>query len=189
MAQGSLRIGRVIIEPKKNIGAARNTGVRAARGEVVLFTNADTMASRNLLMAYNELFKDRGVVAATGPLVPLEKTTGFIRFGYGFASVTLAKLSFASGRPAISGSNFAARRSAFVKAGGFDESLTTYEDLDLAHRLRALGSVRYIDSAVVATSTRRITRWGVPRYILFNASNVARYNLFHRSNSHYEPIR
>lgn len=180
---------RVVIEKKKNIGAARNAGVRAAKGDLVLFTNADTKASKDLLMTYAELFKDRDVVAASGPLVPLEETTSFIRFGYRFASVYLARISFMTGKPAISGSNFMVRKSAFRKCGGFDESLVTYEDLDLAHRLAKLGKVMYVKNAIVATSTRRIVRWGIPRYILFNAGNVLRYNLFHKSKEHYEPIR
>ena len=180
---------KVIIFKKRNIGAARNAGVKIASGSIIMFTNADTKACRNLLKTYSQLFTDKGVVAATGPLIPLEETTAFIRFGYLFASVYLAKLSFMTGKPAISGSNFAIRKSAFRKCGGFDESLFTYEDLDLAHRLARRGSVKYIDSAVVATSTRRILKWGVPRYILFNAGNVAKYNLFHASKEEYEPVR
>ena len=181
--------GTVITWRKRNIGAARNAGARAARGRIVLFTNADTMASKGLLMSYHRLFTDRSVVAATGPLVPLERTSRFMRFCYWFASVVLAKASFVTGKPAISGSNFAVRRSAFMKCGGFDESLATYEDLDLAHRLSSMGRVLYANDAVVATSTRRIARWGVARYVIFNAVNVARYNMFHRSIGHYEPIR
>ena len=101
----------------------------------------------------------------------------------------LAKITFVGGKPAISGSNFIVRKSAFKRCGGFDELLYTYEDLDLAHRLKRLGDVRYMDDAFVATSTRRIVKWGIPRYILFNAGNVLRYNLFHKSKEHYEPIR
>jgi glycosyltransferase involved in cell wall biosynthesis len=180
---------RVVIHRKGDIAAARNRGVRAARGDLIMFTNADTRASKNLLGIYHELFKNKGVVAASGPLIPLEQTTRFIRFGYKFASVYLAKISYHTGKPAISGSNFIVRKSAFKKCGGFDESLVTYEDLDLAHRLAKVGEVRYVNNAVVATSTRRIVKWGVFRYILFNTSNVIRYNLFHDSNKEYEPIR
>ncbi len=183
------KYGKVVIEPKRNIGAARNTGVKYAKGEIVFFTNADTKPSKGLFKIYNELFKDKEIVAATGPLVPLEKATPFIRFGYWFASVNLAKFSFSIGKPSISGSNFAARKSTFKRCGGFDESLFTYEDLDLTLRMSKFGTVKYIDDAVVATSLRRIKRWGVPRYILFNAGNVAKYNLFHKAKENYEPIR
>ncbi len=180
---------KVITEQKNNIGAARNAGAKLAKGELIMFTNSDTMASRGLLKAYSKLFKDKSVVAASGPLMPLEDTTRFIRFGYKFASVYLAKLSFAIGKPAISGSNFIVRKSAFNRCGGFDESLVTYEDLDLTLRLSKEGKIIYVKDAVVATSTRRIVKWGVIKYIIFNAGNVVRYNLFHKSKEHYEPIR
>jgi glycosyltransferase involved in cell wall biosynthesis len=181
--------GKIIIEPKKNIGAARNTGARFARGSLILFTNADTMASKNLLKIYKDAFMDKNIVAASGALIPLEKSTKLIRFGYRCASVYLAKMSFATKNPAISGSNFMVRKSTFKKCGGFDESLYTYEDLDLAHRLARMGQVKYIRNAIVATSTRRIVKWGILRYVLFNTGNVLRYNLFHKSKRYYEPIR
>jgi len=181
--------GRDVVETKRNIGAARNVGARLAKGDFIMFTNADTKVSKNLLKTYLDIFKDKNVVAASGPLIPLEDTTRFIRFGYRYASFYLAKLSFAIGKPAISRSNSMVRTSAFKKCGGFDESLVTYEDLDLALRLSKIGEIRYVDDAVVATSTRRIVKWGVYRYILFNAGNVLRYNLLHKSKEHYEPIR
>jgi glycosyltransferase involved in cell wall biosynthesis len=180
----------VIIEPRKGIGLARNTGARQAKGKVIFFTNADTKPSRNLLKIYADLFDgDKKIVAASGPLLPLEGTTWFIRFGYWFASVCLAKLSFWLGMPAISGSNFAVRRSAFEKAGGFNEAFETYEDLDLSGRLKKLGKVVFIDEARVQTSVRRIKRWGLARYIVFNAGNVVSYNLFKRPKSNYEEVR
>ncbi len=180
---------RIIIEKRKGIGLARNTGAKKARGSILFFTNADTAPSPDVLNIYNELFKDNAVVAATGPMVPLEKTTHFIQFGYKFASVSLAKFSFKLGMPAMSGSNIAVRKASFEKAGGFNELLETYEDIDLIARVKRLGSVVYADDAVVATSTRRIEAWGVRKYILFNAGNVLRYNLSKRSKKNYEPIR
>ena len=169
---------RVLIEKRKGIGLARNTGAKAAKGRILFFTNADTAPSLNVLELYANAFNDKNLAAATGPMVPLENTTRFIRFGYWFASVSLAKLSFKMGMPAMSGSNIAMRRSAFEKAGGFNTKLETYEDIDLIARVKKLGKVRYIDNAVVATSTRRIEAWGIRRYILFNAGNVFRYNLY-----------
>ena len=181
--------GKVVIDKHNNISAARNLGAKLAKGDLIMFTNADTHASKDVLKIYWELFKDKNVVAASGPLIPLEETTRFIRFGYKFASVYLARISFAIGKPAISGSNFIVRKSAFKKCGGFDESLVTYEDLDLTLRLSKTGKIKYVKNTVVATSTRRIVKWGVVRYILFNAGNVLRYNLFHKSKENYEPIR
>ncbi len=183
------KYGKVVIEKRRGIGLARNTGVDAARGEVIFFTNADTKLAENVLETYAKAFEDEKVVAASGPLVPLEEASAFIRFGYRFASVWLAKLSFKLGKPAIAGSNFAVRKSAFNTVGGFDTGLETYEDLDLTLRLRKAGEIAYIDNAVVATSTRRIKKWGIPKYIYFNASNVIKYNLFKKSHKNYEYVR
>ncbi len=183
------KMGKVVIEKGKGVGRARNTGARAAKGNIIFFTNADTALSNDLLRKYHDLFRDKSIVAATGPLTPLEDVTPFIRFGYRFASFYLAKLALTIGQPSISGSNFAVRRKEFERARGFDESLITYEDLDLAKRLKRFGRVVFLNDAHVATSSRRIKAWGVTRYILFNAGNVLRYNLYHRSKSDYEPIR
>ncbi len=183
------KYGKVIIEKREGIGLARNTGVQAAKGKIIFFTNADTKLAKNALGVHAKAFKNKKLVAASGPLVPLEETTAFIRFGYRFASVWLAKLSFALGQPAIAGSNFAVRKDAFRKVGGFDTALETYEDLDLTLRLRKTGEIAYLNDAVVATSTRRIRKWGVLRYIYFNASNVIKYNFFKKSHGNYEYVR
>ncbi len=181
--------GKVVIEKRKGIGLARNIGVAHAKGELLFFTNADTSLSPSVLDVYAKAFDKRELVAATGPLVPIEETTKFIRFWYKFASVWLAKLSFWLGRPAIAGSNFSVRKSAFEKVGGFDTSFDTYEDLDLTMRLRNAGEIAYINEAIVATSTRRIRKWGIPKYIYFNASNVLKYSLFKRAHKNYEYVR
>jgi len=53
------------------------------------------------------------VVAATGPILPLEKTKRSITWGYKFVSILFVKLAIKIGRPTIVGSNFAVRRSIF----------------------------------------------------------------------------
>ncbi len=180
---------KVIAQKSKTVGGARNDGARVAKGDLIFFTNADTAPSSGLLRLYHDLFRDKRIVAASGPLLPLEKTTLFIRFGYRFASVYLAKFAYLIGSPSMTGSNMAVRRSAFRKSGGFDTSLVTYEDLDLTLRLKKHGKVVFHDLAKVKTSTRRIVAWGVPRYIYFNAMNVAKYNFTRKAHGHYEVIR
>ncbi|MEM3791629.1 MAG: glycosyltransferase [Candidatus Micrarchaeaceae archaeon] len=182
--------GKVLIEKRRGIGIARNRGAKEAKGEILFFTNGDTMLSKRLLETYDKEFsKDAGLVAATGPLEPLENVNLLIRAGYFGASVLLAKFALMIGQPSISGSNFAIRKDAFEKAKGFNEHLYTYEDLDLSRRIKNYGKVKFIDSAVVKTSARRILKWGLVKYTFFNASNVLKYYAFKRPYTEYEPIR
>lgn len=183
-------VGRVITERRKGIALARNRGARAAKGKILFFTNADTSPCPTLLETYHNEFKDDpGMVAATGPLKPLEKADTIMRMGYKFVSVFLAKFAMAVGQPSISGSNFAVRADAFRRVHGFNERYETYEDLDLSIRLKSIGEVRYINEAMVKTSTRRIEAWGIPKYVAFNFRNIVKYNLSKNPAKNYEPIR
>ncbi len=180
---------RVIVQKHRNIAGARNDGARIARGGVIFFTDADSKPSADHLMLLHKAFKDKSIIAASGPVLPLERTTATLRFSYALESVYLTKLSFALGSPTIIGSNFAVRRAAFERSGGFNDSLTTYEDLDLSKRLKKLGRIIYLDGAKVRTSVRRVVAWGLPRYVGFHALNAVRYNLARKPATEYKPVR
>ncbi|MDE1822959.1 MAG: glycosyltransferase [Candidatus Micrarchaeota archaeon] len=183
------RYARVIVEKKRGISLARNIGAKAANGEILLFMDADTKPSRKLLQTYDRVFRDRRVVAATGPILPLEKTSRRVGAGYRFVSIVFVKASIKAGRPSIVGSNFAVRKSAFDRAHGFDERLMTYEDWDLSTRLKRLGRIAYSNDAVVHTSIRRINAWGISGYFVYHTLNIFRYHLFRRPQTDYKQIR
>ncbi len=180
---------RVVTEKRRGISRNRNTGARAARGRLLVFLDADTVPSEHLLEAYERSMRDDGVVAATGPIYPLEKTSRRVSLGFKFVSVLFVKSSILLGRPSVVGLNFAVKKSAFDKIGGFNEDYATYEDWDLSLRLRKHGRIKYVDDAVVHTSTRRINAWGVSGFFGYHVGNIARYHLLKKPKEHYEPIR
>lgn len=179
---------KVVIERRRGIARGRNAGARAAKGRILIFLDADTRPSERLVEAYVNNLKGN-VVAATGPILPLEKTKKSIELGYKFVSIFFVKLAIKIGRPTIVGSNFAVRRDVFEKAGGFNDNLITYEDWDLSKRLKKFGKIRYVDDAVVYTSARRIFAWGIRGFFNFHVGNIIRYNLFKKPKEEYEPIR
>ncbi len=184
----SKKYARVIVDKRKGIGRARNIGAKIAKGKVLVFIDADTMPSKDTLKAYKNIINDK-VVAATGPILPLEKTNLRITLGFKFVSIFFVKLAIKIGKPSIVGSNFAISKKAFNKINGFDEKLITYEDWDLSNRVKKYGKIEFVDDAVVYTSTRRVEKWGISGFFMFHVGNMIRYNLFKKSKDHYEEIR
>ncbi|WP_181782005.1 glycosyltransferase [Pseudonocardia pini] len=67
---------RVISEPRRGISAARNAGVRAARGEIIAFTDDDVRVDRTWLRALTGRFvTEPGVAAVLGLVVAGELET------------------------------------------------------------------------------------------------------------------
>lgn len=180
---------KVVVEKRKGIGRARNRGAAVAKGSILVFLDADTRPSRNLLKVYRNAFAKMKIVAATGPIEPLEKTSRRVRMGFKFVSVFFVKSSILVGRPSVVGLNFAVRKSAFRRVGGFNEKYATYEDWDLSLRLRRAGRIEYLDNALAYTSARRIEAWGISGFFRYHVGNMARYHVLRKPKEYYEPIR
>lgn len=183
------RYAEVIVEYGKGAGRGRNIGARAAKGKILVFLDADSKPSPNLLLNYHKIFQNRGVVAATGPIRPLEKTSPKIRVGYVLVAVYFVKLSLLFGNPSIIGSNFAVRADKFRLARGFNEKFLTYEDWDLSKRLKKYGEIVYSNDAVVNTSVRRVAAWGLSGYFIYYFINMLMYHFLKRSRTNYKHIR
>ncbi|MDE1850582.1 MAG: glycosyltransferase [Candidatus Micrarchaeota archaeon] len=179
---------RVVIERKRGISSGRNAGARIAKGKILVFIDADTRATRDVLKIYSKALGN-GVVAATGPILPLEKTNLLMQLGYLFVSEIFVKLSIALGMPSIVGSNFAITKKSFDAINGFNENLITYEDWDLSTRVKKLGKIDFLEDAIVYASVRRVKAWGIGHYFTFHVGNMFRYKFFKRSKDSYDPIR
>ena len=183
------RGARVIVEKKEGIGRARNAGAAVARGRILVFLDADTKPDAMLLGVYRRALSTGSAIAATGPIMPLEKSNLLVRLGFLFVSVLFVKASILLGRSSVVGLNFAVRKSSFDKARGFNPRYVTYEDWDLSLRLRKLGRIAYLGDATVRTSARRVKAWGIYGFFAFHVGNMLRYNMGREPKRHYEPVR
>ncbi len=181
---------KLFIERKKGVARARNKGANYASGNLLFFIDADTIASPNLLQNYYELFsRNKKILAATGPIKPLEKTTAKIRFSYFVVSKICVPFLIFFKRALIIGHNFCIRKTIFIKLKGFNENYITYEDWDLSTRLQKFGRIKFVSNAVVYTSIRRTAKWDIIKYLFFTLGNIVRYGLFKKPKSDYELIR
>ncbi|UTF55109.1 glycosyltransferase [Natronosalvus rutilus] len=174
--------------PKKTASGparARNRGAKQASGDVLCFTDADTVVPptwvRDHCRHYSVATKST-VVGVGGPLEPLEPGLRH-RVCFRLLSDWWDRLSWPLGFVQQPGPNCSVRRTAFERVGGFDESLPFLEDTDLSLRLRREGEVVYDRECAVRTSVRRQEREGYGRLFLTYARGYLAYLLPGRSPS------
>jgi glycosyltransferase involved in cell wall biosynthesis len=158
----------VVAEPRLGVCRARQTGVDAARGEIVVSTDADTTPPADWLARIDATFQAHD--AAGTPVIAVAGPCRYIDPPWWAA--TIPPLWFAgiaaiarAGRGVryITATNVAFVRDRFP---GYDVSLHQGGDeMDLLRTLRRLGSVVWDQELVVDTSSRRM-REGLPYTVL-----------------------
>lgn len=122
-----------------NRASARNLGTEEAKGEIILFTDADIIADFRLIeehIRFHELYEDIAVVGCeiqVSNLEELEKVKSKIQKKRTLHPDTrkyLSWLYFLTGNASVS-------RKKIIEAGMFDENFSGYghEDLELGYRL------------------------------------------------------
>lgn len=122
---------RVVFEPVNQIGRARNTGASSASGEWLLFMDADSHPSRELLDDTKALTCRPDVLLA-GATIALDDATPAFRFVCGVWNLVSRM------RRLVAGSFILVRASAFREVGGFDLKFFAGEEIDLALRLQKI---------------------------------------------------
>lgn len=180
---------RIVLVKKKGIGAGRNAGARVAKGDIFLFVDADTMLLFNGLKEMAEAFREKGVVAATCPVIPQSfKARDFSIY---WIYNQFVKASMKTKIPQIGGMCCAYRKDAFWKAGGFSETLQTYEDYDLSRKVVESGKCVFVENTMAITSSRRIEAWGGTKAAKKYLTSYLIYLLTEKgmTRSEYRPVR
>lgn len=139
---------RLVVEPVRGRGRAKNAGARAARGRWLIFLDADSVASPNLARAVVTRVES-GCPAGSVRLVA--HSDDLLDRGF-FALMEVGKRLFG-----IRAQMFYCNADLFHQLGGFDEGLEIAEDLEFLRRLRRRGvCVCHLTEAYIATSPRRL---------------------------------
>ena len=131
--------------------AARNTGIRAAGGEILAFTDADCRPQASWLSALIQPFADSTVVIVAGEIVALPGKTLLEQHAERQDTLsqkhTLAHPFCPYGQTA----NLAIRRQVLEQVGLFRPYLTTGGDADLCWRIQrgVAGQLKFAPTAIV----------------------------------------
>lgn len=121
-----------LIDETRNLGYLRNRGARAARGKILLFTNADAVLPQGFLARMSQEFQDPTVAAVSGRTIPLN---GGVICSAAYAAFDLLRWMAARiGQFSPSGNFLAVHARVFWAVGGFHK-LRVNEDGELGIRL------------------------------------------------------
>ena len=141
---------RVVRLPdKKTISAVRNGGVARASGDILVFLDADCTVAEDWLLGAEPYFnRDDISCFGSSPIIPddatwVEKTWFLVRKSH----------QQVFERDWQESTNMFIPRTAFERAGGFNEELATCEDVDLSYRLLKLGKI-ISDTRIIAVHHR-----------------------------------
>lgn len=167
---------KVVFEPVNQIARARNAGAAAATGDWLIFVDADSHVSRDLLADVAEVIRD-GQHLAGGCTVRLDHAPWWAGlFLHGWTILSLCARWAA-------GSFIFVQADAFRAVGGFNQALYASEEIDLSQRLnrlarqRKLRLMRILTRHPLLTSGRKAhlyTPWEGLRFMLKTAFSLGR---------------
>jgi len=182
---------RVVDEPSKGLVVARETGRRAATGDILAYVDADCRAPFHWLERVERRFKKHpALVAVTGPyrFYDWDFLGRVILRSYDavVAPPTHVLVHYFMGAGAILyGGNFAVRKDSLERIGGFDRSIEFHgEDTNLGRRLTPIGSIHVARECWIWTSARRYRAMGKRKVFGLYVRNFWSEILRHRPADH-----
>lgn len=151
---------RLVVLSDKGLGVSRNLGAKLARGEILMFLDADTLLEPGALQTVANQFT-RKYASGTFRGCPDIKTTAF-QMIYG-----LKNFMHCSGIHHGSSGVILCWRKDFLAVHGFDEALQIRENSELMHRLSQFGKYRYISETSAMTSMRRYENVGTKKMLFY----------------------
>jgi glycosyltransferase involved in cell wall biosynthesis len=173
---------RLIALSQKSLGVARNLGARMAKGELIIFLDADTTLEPMALRRIAQDFSPGSAAATIRGRPDCERFE--FRLIYMIKNFMHRWLLHAGSSGVI-----ICWKYQFVQAGGFDEGLEICENSELIRRLKKFGRYKYIGDVSATTSMRRYEQRGFLRliWLWFKLWLQSIFGDLH--HKHYETVR
>ena len=156
----------VVREMNKGTLWARERGRREAKGEILVFMDADCLPEKDWLAKGSARFSDSRISAVSGPYDYYDAKPFFRKFSLGFQQTVYVFFNWLmqalkKGAVTIGGNTFM-RATAMASAGGFDTSFTFYgDDTDTAMKLAHFGRVIFDPRLSIKSASRRFKKDGI----------------------------
>lgn len=157
-----------------NPPTARNNGAKIAKGNILLFLDADSMIDKDFLKNSLNDFQNRKLDVAGSYLHPLSNDL-IDRIFLGIFNVWTYLTQFFY--PNACGSGIFCKKWLHEKAKGFDETIKLSEDMDYVKRCGKFGKFRLLKNSKVRYSMRRYENEGRSK-VVFKLLLSALYRLF-----------
>lgn len=147
----------VLIDKKGSASYGRNAGARVARGDILVFLDADTYSSRNLLSEISRVFSNPKIIAATGPA--FFDHTRYITKQYFL--LDFYKILLKIKKPFFSGVFTVIRKDVFFRIGGWPEDIFPGEEIEFSRKLWNIkGKFAWLSDVFILVSSRRLKKFG-----------------------------
>lgn len=137
-------LAKVVSESRRGRGRARNAGFKHARGEFIIFLDADCFPEKDWLRNLLAPFADGSVGCVGGEIINAESKSPLGKYlaakGHLSQTVTFAHPFL----PFAQTGNVAFRRSVIERIGVFDDRMEEGEDADLCWRMQIETSYRLV---------------------------------------------
>jgi glycosyltransferase involved in cell wall biosynthesis len=152
---------RLVYEPKTGLPYARNRGLKEAKGEIVAFIDADSRIYDGWYQKISREFKiHKYIVSFSGPYIYYDVSI-FKKLLVWMYWLCLAGPSYFILGYLIEIGNFAAKKSALLEIGGFNNKVPFYgDDTDIAKKLQKIGKVKFSQRFYLYSSARRLKKEG-----------------------------
>ena len=140
---------RVVNVHKRQIAGTRNAGAAAAKGEWLVFVDADTQVNADVVQGAVQALRDGAV--AGGALVRFDGGPRWVQWTTPIVVFIFRKVKWAAGCFLF------ARRDVFEKVGGFDERFYASEEIHLSRALKRHGRFVMVEASVTSSARKAET--------------------------------
>lgn len=190
-AEIAKKLGATVISysQKQGFSATKQFGTQKAKGEIIAYTDADSIPDTHWLEAIKKLMQNKNLVCVGGTILSTEGTlVNFLFIIYDF----IARVNQLFDISLIWSPNMAVRKDAFMQIGGFNTTLKTSDDWEFIARIQkkfGIHATLYTSALCVKTSPRRQKKFSaIIPYIFIGIANYISIFILRKSKTYGSPI-